>query len=205
MIDITPNLLRQMMPGCKEPNEWAPILSRRLLESGIVEPQQIAAFIAQTGHESLNYNILSENLNYSVDGLMTIFPKYFRDVRPLEYARQPVKIASRVYANRMGNGNEASQDGWKFRGRGVLQVTGKNNYRDCSLYIFGDEGVLLKDPDLLLEKDYALMSALWYWDINKLKKITSFLQLTKAINGGTNGYEDRKNRFVRAIEVLENR
>lgn len=205
MINITPELVQQMMPQCRDPKGWAPVLDVRLFEAGIVEPQQIAAFISQTGHESLNYNVLEENLNYSAEGLMKIFPKYFRDVRPQDYARQPRKIASRVYANRMGNGDEASQEGWKFRGRGVLQVTGKKNYRDCSLYIFGDEETLIDNPDILLDKEYALLSAIWYWDINKLKRVTDFVQLTKAINGGTNGLEDRMARFERAMSVLERR
>jgi len=199
---ITPRQLYECMPKCQEPEVWAPILDERLFEAGIVEPQMIAAFIAQTGHESVNYNILEENLNYSADGLLRIFGKYFRDVSPEKYARQPRKIASRVYANRMGNGPEESGEGWRFRGRGILQVTGRNNYERCSSYIFGDRIVLLDDPDLLLEKDYALMSAIWYWDIHGLKHVQNFVELTRRINGGTHGLEDRQARYNRALKVL---
>lgn len=200
---ITANQLANCMPKCKEPEVWAPILDNRLFEIGVVEPQQIAAFISQTGHESVNFNVLEENLNYSADGLRKIFGKYFRTTNPDTYARNPRKIASRVYANRMGNGSEESGDGWRFRGRGILQVTGRNNYEKCSSYLFNDRGVLLDDPDMLLEKEPAMMSAIWYWDVNNLKDVTNFTELTRRINGGTHGIEDRVLRYKRAISVLE--
>lgn len=199
---ITEDQLRKCMPTCRSPGEWAILLDYRLFEAGIVEPEQIAAFIAQTGHESLSYNVLEENLNYSEDGLRRVFGKYFRDVDPAGYARNPRKIANRVYANRMGNGNEASGDGWKFRGRGVLQVTGKNNYTRCSRYIYNDESYLVKFPDMLTQKEPALMSAIWYWDENNLKYETDFRELTRKINGGYNGMQDRENRYQNALDVL---
>ena len=199
---ITPEQLYNCMPKCKEPEAWARILDERLFEAGIVEPRQIAAFIAQTGYESVNYNVLEENLNYSADGLRRIFGKYFRDVPPERYARNPRKIASRVYANRMGNGPESSEEGWRFRGRGILQVTGRNNYGRCSSYIFGDRITLLDDPNLLLEREYAMMSAIWYWDVNNLKNVQNFTELTRRINGGTHGLADREVRYDRALRIL---
>jgi putative chitinase len=199
---ITAEQLSQCMPKCREPEIWAPILDERLFEAGIVEPKQIAAFIAQTGHESLNFNVLEENLNYSEDGLRRIFGKYFRSVSPALYARNPKKIASRVYANRMGNGDEGSEDGWRFRGRGILQVTGRFNYEKCSSYIYGDKNVLLDDPDLLTEKEPAMLSAIWYWDANRLKHVVDFTELTRRINGGTHGLDDRQARYNRALRFL---
>lgn len=191
------------MPKCNEPELWAPILDEKLFTIGLIEPQQVAAFIAQTGHESMDYNVLQENLNYSAEGLLRIFGKYFRTVDPALYSRKPNKIASRVYANRMGNGDEGSEDGWRFRGRGVLQVTGRTNYGLCSEYIFNDKMVLLDNPDLLTEKEHALMSAIWFWESNGLKKVTDFTSLTKRINGGTHGLEDRVARYERALKVLK--
>lgn len=200
---ITAQQLADCMPKCKEPEVWAPILDQKLFDIGVVEPQLVAAFVAQTGHESLNYNILEENLNYSEDGLRRIFGKYFRTTSPAGYARNPRKIASRVYANRMGNGSESTGDGWRFRGRGVLQVTGRTNYEKCSSYIFNDRQILLDNPDLLLEKEHAMMSAIWYWDINDLKSVANFTELTRRINGGTHGLDDREARFIRAVNVLD--
>lgn len=201
---ITANQLRNCVPKCKEPEEWASLIDEQLFTIGAVEPTQIAAFIAQTGHESMDFNVLQENLNYSEDGLLRIFGKYFRDVSPATYARNPRKIASRVYANRMGNGPEHTGDGWRFRGRGVLQVTGRDNYERCSTYMFGDRITLIDNPDLLLEKEYAMRSAIWYWDVNHLKGVQDFTLLTRKINGGTHGLEDRQARFERALKVLKN-
>lgn len=202
MITISPDQLSDCMPRCKEPDIWAPLLEELLPSIGVVEPKKVAAFIAQTGHESVDYNVLEENLNYSADGLRRVFGKYFRDVSPDSYARNPRKIASRVYANRMGNGPESTGDGWKYRGRGVLQITGYNNYAKCSEYFFNTPDIFVNDPDLLLEKKNALRSAIWYWDVNNLKNITDFVTLTRRINGGTNGLDDRQDRYDRALEVL---
>lgn len=199
---ITRNQLAACMPKCKDPDGWVDVLDEQLFTIGAVEPWQVASFIAQTGHESMDYNVLEENLNYSADGLRRIFGKYFRTVNPDLYARQPKKIASRVYANRMGNGDESTGDGWRFRGRGILQVTGRDNYEKCSEYLFNDRIVLLDDPDMLTEKEFAMKSAIWYWDINKLKHVTDFTLLTKKINGGTHGLEDRVARYERAMKVL---
>lgn len=199
---ITIDQLAACMPRCREPDLWAPILDEKFFTIGLVEKEQVADFISQTGHESLDYNILEENLNYSRDGLLRTFGKYFRGVSVDSYARQPKKIASRVYAYRMGNGSEESGDGWRYRGRGILQVTGRDNYAKCSSYIYNDKNILLENPDLLLEKEGAVMSAIWYWDVNNLKDITDFETLTRRINGGINGIDDRWARYNRAMEVL---
>lgn len=166
---------------------------------------RISHFLAQVTHESNDFKVLKENLNYSQSGLLSVFRKYFTPAQALAYARKPEKIANRVYANRLGNGDEASGDGWKYRGRGAIQVTGKTNYMKCSLYLFNDER-LLTNPDKLLEPKYAILSACWYWSVNGLNRIadTDNIQLlTRKVNGGINGLSDRQRRFTRIYSVLK--
>lgn len=159
-------------------------------------PVRAAHFFAQTSHETGGFKAFSENLNYSAKGLQGIFGKYFPGTLEESYARQPEKIANRVYASRMGNGDEASGDGWKYRGRGALQLTGKSNYKAFAEYLKKPE--LLDTPDLVATT-YAFESAMFFFDRNKLWSIcdqgvtdASILALTKRINGGTHGLEDRK-------------
>jgi putative chitinase len=156
-----------------------------------------AHFFAQCAHESGNWKATSENLNYGAKGLRGIFGKYFpTDALAKAYERQPQKIANRVYANRMGNGPESSGDGWKFRGRGFLQLTGHDNYEALSKYINRPD--IMDNPDLVAG-ELAIESALWFFDRNKLWSIcdqgindAAILALTKRINGGTHGLDDRK-------------
>ena len=158
-------------------------------------PERAAHFFGQTAHETGNFAAFSENLNYSADGLKKIFPKYFPGNLADLYARNPEKIANRVYASRMGNGDEASGDGWKFRGRGALQLTGKSNYEAFAKYLKNSN--ILVDPGLVAT-EYSFESALFFFDNNKLwsicdKGVTdeAILALTKRINGGTHGLADR--------------
>lgn len=201
---LTAEKLKAILPACREPNEWVIELNQNLPNYDITTKERIASFLAQTGHESGDFNILEENLNYSLQGLLKIFPKYFANEQiAAKYARQPKLIASRVYANRMGNGDESTGDGWKYRGRGLIQITGKNNYAACSKDLFGDEKRLLENPDLLLEKKYALLSALWFWKKMNLNKYANdILQTTKLVNGGTNGLKHRQEIYERALKVL---
>ena len=156
-------------------------------------PVQAAHFFAQTAHESGNFKAFSENLNYSEDGLLRVFPKYFDAIKARQYSRQPERIANRVYANRMGNGDEASGDGWRYKGRGALQLTGKSNYKD-----FADWLGKSIDPNNVAD-EYAFDSAKYFFDKNKLWGIcdkgvvdATIIALTKRINGGTHGLDDRK-------------
>jgi len=158
-------------------------------------PIRAAHFFAQTAHETGEYKLFSENLNYSAAGLQGIFGKYFPGTIEESYARNPEKIANRVYADRMGNGNEASGDGWKYRGRGALQLTGKSNYQAFSTYLNKPE--IMDNPDLVATT-YAFESAMYFFDKNKLwamcdQGITdaAILAITKRINGGTNGLDHR--------------
>lgn len=155
-------------------------------------PESASHFFAQCAHETGNFIIFRENLNYSADGLLRIFPKHFDVIKARQYARQPERIANRTYANRMGNGDEASGDGWRYRGRGAIQLTGKNNYRE-----FADWVGKTIDPDDVADL-YAFESAQFFFDRNKLWKYcdevtdANIALLTRAINGGTHGIEDRK-------------
>jgi putative chitinase len=161
-------------------------------------PERAAHFFAQTAHESGGFKVFSENLNYSVQGLQGIFGKYFPGNLEESYARKPEKIANRVYASRMGNGNEASGDGWKFRGRGALQTTGKDNYSQFAKHLGKPE--IMTNPDLVAT-EYAFESAIFFFDKNKLWDICdkgvnkdTILALTKRINGGTHGLADREEK-----------
>jgi len=158
-------------------------------------PERAAHFFAQTAHETGGYQTFTENLNYSSAGLMKVFGKYFPGNLADLYAKQPVKIASRVYGSRMGNGAEATQEGYKFRGRGALQTTGKNNYKLLSEHLEKPE--IMDNPDLVAT-DYAFESAIYFFDSNKLWAIAdkgvnanTILAMTKRINGGTNGLKHR--------------
>lgn len=200
---INTTSLSAILPRCKEPGTWASLLVEKLPKYGITSPEQIAMFIAQCGHESGEFNIMSENLNYSADRLMVVFPKYFKGIDVNQYNRQPEKIANRVYGGRLGNGPEASGEGWKYRGSGLIQLTGKENFAKCSKYLFSDEKVLLDNPDLVrTDKKTALLAALWYWDTRKLASISDILAATKVINGGTHGLDDRTAKYNKALSVL---
>lgn len=162
-------------------------------------PEHAAHFFGQTAHETGGFKAFSENLNYSSKGLMTTFKKYFADAAVAGgYARNPEKIANRVYGSRMGNGDEASGDGWKYRGRGALQLTGKSNYEAFAKWLGKPE--LMDSPDAVAGL-YAFDSARFFFDRNKLWAICdrgvndeAILALTKRINGGTHGLEDRVKR-----------
>ena len=200
---MTPEQLKKILPHCREPEKWAAVFNEELPKYGIDTKTKIAAFLGQVGHESAHLNVLVENLNYSADALRRVFPKYFPTYALAnEYARRPPAIASRVYANRMGNGDEKSGDGWRYRGAGAIQCTGKSNYRECSKFLFGDER-LLETPELLTEHKYAVLSALWFWSANRLNELAEdVVTLTRRVNGGTNGLQDRYAITERAMVHL---
>ena len=164
-------------------------------------PLRIAHFMAQIEHES-GLKPISENLNYSAKRLMEVFPKYFNSDNSKFYARKPELIANRVYCNRMGNGNYESGDGWKYRGRGFIQLTGKENY--FKLHIDTDLDCV-KNPDLLLEEPNAMIAALWFWKKNGLNNYADegiISTITKRINGGFNGIEHRKELLLKWKKLL---
>ena len=172
---------------------------------GVNTPLRLAHFLAQTGHESGGFKITTENLNYSAKGLANIFKKYFTPKSAAEYQRKPEKIANIVYANRMGNGNQASGDGYKFRGRGFIQLTGKTNHQAFDKTV---EDNIEANPDLVATK-YPLLSAAWFWSKNGLNTIADqgnttevVTKITKKVNGGTIGLDDRIKHFKEYHQLL---
>jgi putative chitinase len=181
---------------------FVPVLNAAMSRYQIVTRVRVAAFMAQIGHESAQLNRLTENLDYSAQALRRSWPGRFDDATALAVAHQPENIANLAYASRMGNGPPASGDGWKYRGRGLIQVTGKDNYRECGTALGLD---LLAHPEWLEHPDNAALSAGWFWSVNQLNRqadLGDLKTVTLCVNGGLNGYEDRLALYGRALKVL---
>jgi len=172
--------------------------------------ERISHFLAQINYESNYMKNVEENLNYSAERLLKVFPKYFKNIYEAnEYAYKPEKIANKVYANRMGNGDEQSGDGYRYRGRGLIQLTGKKNYLEFSKW-YNDSKIFVDSPDLLLQPQFAVLSAFFYWDKNKLNDYIIIetgsynicKKLTKKINGGYNGLEERFKLYLKISGIL---
>jgi putative chitinase len=201
--EFTEEKLKKCLSKNKNIQELYKSLNTVLPKYEINTVDRVAAFLAQCGHESLDFTVLQENLNYGAKGLLGLFKKYFpNEALAKEYERKPEKIANKIYANRMGNGPESSGDGWAHRGRGAIQLTGKLNYQAFANSI----GVTLDDAIHYCETmDGAIESACWFWSKNKLNVIADkndIVLLTKKINGGTIGLEDRKKHWEHNKEVL---
>jgi putative chitinase len=203
---ITVSQLKQLLPKNPYVEHWHHALSQLFPEYDISTNNRMAAFIAQCAHESGGFMVLKENLNYKASSLRKIFPKYFpNDQIAQEYASKPNKqeaIASRIYASRMGNGDEASKEGYKFCGRGLIQLTGRSNYQ-----AFADSLEMSIDdvPEYLATFEGAAQSACWFWETNKLNQWADkgdILTLTKRINGGTIGLEDRIKHYEHALHII---
>jgi putative chitinase len=200
--------------------KWADAVANACAEFSISTPQRIAGFLSQCAHESGGFERLQENLNYSADGMSGIWPKRFAVLGPdgkpvkkdgknqpnkfaLALHRKPEMIANVVYSSRMGNGPTESGEGWKYRGRGLKQLTGKDNHRACSAGLGVD---LVSNPDLLLEPVYAARSAAWFWSTNKCNAfadVEDIEGLTRKINGGLIGIDDRKKRYASAMQSMQ--
>jgi len=193
--------LLQIIPKC--PKSWADALIASMPDYDINTPLRQSAFIAQIAHESNELTRLEENLNYSADRLAVVFPKYFPTVESAsEYHRNPQKIANYVYANRMGNGNADSNDGWTFRGRGAIMLTGRENYTFYGKAIKRD---LIAKPQLLLEPDAGSDCACFFFQskgLNVLSDTGDFKTITKRVNGGLIGYEERLKYYEKAKKAL---
>ena len=202
---LTAGQFADLFPRCSDPDGWVDAMNEVFPKYEINTNRRVAAFLAQCGHESGGWRTFSENLNYSAKALDAVFGKYFkragRDAE--DYARQPEKIANVVYANRMDNGDTASGDGWRYRGRGPIQLTGKHNYAKFSDDMDVDA---VNNPDMVSEdKEVALMSAIWYWNSNKLNRYADsgdIKNLTQRINGGYIGLEDRIHHWEMCLEAL---
>ena len=193
--------------GVTADGAFGPGTMKKAMEFYKLTPVRAAHFFAQTAHESGDFKAFSENLNYSAQGLQGIFGKYFPGNLEESYARNPEKIANRVYASRMGNGDEKSGDGYKFRGRGALQLTGKDNYAAFAKYLGKPE--IMTHPDLVAT-EYSFESAMFFFDKNKLWEIcdkgvndAAILALTKRINGGTHGLADRTEKTKKYFEYVK--
>lgn len=204
--NFTANHLRQILPDNSYIQEWYDSLCKYMPKYEINAIPRVAAFLAQTAHESGGYKILKENLNYRAVTLRKVFPKYFpTDAIAQKYATMPNKqqaIANKVYANRMGNGNEASGDGFRFCGRGLIQLTGRYNYQSFANSIDANIDDL---PEYLLTFDGAVNSACWFWKTNNLNQWADkkdILTLTKKINGGTIGLADRVKHYDHIYKIL---
>lgn len=204
--DFREDQLEDLLSGNQYIEDWFSALYNVLPEYEINTLPRVAAFISQCGHESANFKVLKENLNYRAESLRKVFPKYFpTDAIAKQYASKPNKqeaIANRVYANRMGNGPESSGDGYRYCGRGLIQLTGHDNYQAFADSIDMD----IEDvPDYLGTFEGAVESACWFWDVRNLNQYADsedIVTLTKRINGGTHGLDDRTDRYNRAIEIL---
>lgn len=204
---ITAAQFKQLYPKAQDPESWVAIMIEVFPSYGIDTPQRVAAFLAQCGHETAGWTVFEENLNYSAKGLMVTFKKYFPNAElAAAYARKPQKIANRVYANRMGNGPESSGDGWKFRGRGPIQLTGKSNYTAFAKDMFVDYDTIIENPEWVTsDREFALMSAIWFWNRNSLNVLADagdITELTRRINGGYNGLADRTKHYGEAMTLL---
>lgn len=201
---LTKEKIVHLLHGNPEAEAWAEAAMEILPKYEITTANRIAGFFAQTGHESQSLKVLEENLFYRAETLDKIFPKYFKNAgrNAAEYAKQPQKIANVVYANRMGNGDAASNDGYNFRGRGPIQLTGRENYTN-----FGKTVGLTAEQviDYIQTKKGALESACWYWksrNLNAACDANDIVKMTKLINGGTIGLEDRKKHYNEALAIL---
>ena len=202
MSNLTLDQLKQMV---KNPHidHWHEVLDQLLPDYDINTPLRVAHFIAQCAHESGNFVFIKENLNYRADSLMKTFKRYFPTLElAQQYEKKPEKIANRVYANRMGNSDEASGDGWRYCGRGLIQLTGKDNYT----FFAGSLGISVEDAsEYLATFEGAAQSACWYWEQNNLNRFADANDvkgLTRAINGGYIGLEDRQKHTEHALHVL---
>ena len=204
---ITGQQFAQLFPRAQDPESWAKAMNDVFPTYEINTPQRVAAFLAQCGHESGGWTIFEENLNYSAQGLNSIFKKYFPTIESATpYARQPEKIANKIYSNRMGNGDESSGDGYKYRGRGPIQLTGRANYTKFAQEMFDDWQNVVDNPDwVTADRDFALMSAIWFWNANKLNVQADngdIKLMTKKINGGYIGLDDRIAHYQQCMSLL---
>jgi len=202
-MQLTLEQLNKVIPGNQYVEQWHAALAQLLPDYGIDTPNRIACFLAQCKHESGSFTAIKENLNYRAESLTKVWPKYFPSLAIAEeYAHNQEKIANRAYANRMGNGDEHSGDGWKFCGRGLIQLTGRSNYQ-----AFADSLEMNIDdvPEYLGTFEGAAQSACWFWESNNLNQWADkgdILTLTKRINGGTIGLDDRIKHYEHALHVL---
>lgn len=204
-MELTIDILGQIMPFARRSGRAALYIDnikKYMAAFNINTPLRMAHFLSQIAHESGELANVEENLNYRASTLLSVFPKYFNATTAAQYACKPNKIANRVYANRLGNGPETSGDGWKYRGRGLIQITGKTNYTAYKKFCGYD---VVSIPELLAKQPGCIRSACWFWQTHNLNKYADkndLVGVTKAINGGTNGIEARRTYLQRALKAF---
>lgn len=202
MMLLTQEQVKKILPLNSDYVEWTNLFNEYLDQYEINTLDRMVMFLAQCSHESNQFTVLKENLNYSASGLMKTFPKYFNLAMAGLYQHKPVDIANKIYANRMGNGGESTGDGWKYSGKGVIQLTGKENYSAFATYI----GKTLEETIIYLQtKEGALLSAIFYWNDHQVSEFSDAQDIEGArrrINGGLNGIDNVKSEYSRIYKTL---
>jgi putative chitinase len=203
--NFTKEALALMLPQNKNCEEWFFYMEQILPDFNITTEQRIAAFVSQCSYESGQFLTLVENLNYTAQRLVEVFPRYFPTIESaLPYEHHPELLANKVYSNRMGNSDEASGQGYMFRGRGLIQLSGRANYYQCSIDLYDDDTLIL-DPDKLLTIPGAIYSGVWFWNKNKLNELAdvgNIQQITKTINGGISSYPQRLSLYNKYLKII---
>lgn len=203
---LTVEQFKTLFPRAVDPEGFVAAMNELFPKYQINTKNRMAAFLAQCGHESGGWRLFSENLNYSAERLLQVFPRYFKSLEEAQkVGGKPQDIANIIYANRMGNGHPISGDGWKFRGRGPIQLTGKDNYTAFSKDMFGDDSIIKNPDQIVMDRKTCVLSAIWFWNKNGLNTFADqgdILTMTKRINGGIIGLEERKKNFEAALKVL---
>ena len=201
--NFTKDQLQQIIPQNQHVDHWFEALEKILPDYEIDTPQRVASFLAQCAHESGGFNFIQENLNYKAESLCRVWPKYFPNMEVAnQYAHKPEMIANRAYGGRMGNGPEASGDGWRYCGRGIIQLTGKSNY---SKFAESIDTPLDELTEFMQTFEGCVQSAAWFWEANNLNQYADngdILTMTKRINGGTLGLDDRTKHYHHALQVF---
>jgi putative chitinase len=198
---LKPEILVEIVPGFDKADEYAPLIEAAMERFSINTTLRSSMFLAQVAHESGGFRRFVENLNYSARGLQQTWPSHFPMAVAEKYARQPERIANRAYALRMGNGDEASGDGWKYRGQGAIQITGRESITKCLRFL----GLDASQPEVLQQPEYAFLSAGWFWETRGLNPVADsgdFKRVTKLINGGLIGLTERVQLWERAKKAL---
>lgn len=204
---LTLEQFQSAFPNATDAEEWCAALETTLPEYDITTAERIAAFVSQCGVETGGWRWFEENMNYSAQRMMQVWPRIFNADLAQRCHRKPEMVANYAYGNRMGNGGPETGDGWKFRGRGPIHLTGRKNYTAFATDTFDNPDEILDNPDLVAhDKEVALKSALWFWDINDLNALADTKQITKLsrrVNGGDNGLQERIALFNKLYSLLK--
>lgn len=205
---ITSDIFNNIFPNADDIDDWVEVLNNHLPDYNINTPERVAAFISQCGVETAGWTKFEENMNYSADRMMVVWPKIFNRELANQCNRKPQLVANFAYANRMGNGSPESGDGWKYRGRGLIHLTGKKNYTSFATDTFGERAQeIIDNPDLVVDdKNVSLATALWFWDINNINSIADqqdIKRITRIVNGGLNGFSERVTLYGKVLSLLQ--